>query len=71
MSIAEKTDKTVHVRVPSDIARMLAGIIEVQGGVTSEFLDPLIRPAITQRYQEINAALKRIRRAKASVSKAG
>ncbi|VTR99166.1 unnamed protein product [Gemmata massiliana] len=57
---------TRQVRVPEDLADMLAGIIEVEGGSVADFLDPIARPAVIARFQEIEPALKTIRAARAS-----
>lgn len=57
---------TRQVRMHEDLADMLAGIIEVQGGSVAEILDPIARPEIVARFQQIEPALKTIRAARAS-----
>lgn len=44
---------TRHIRVAEDLARMLGDIIEVEGGTSAQFVDPLIRPQIVARYSEL------------------
>lgn len=57
---------TRQVRVPEDLADMLTGIIEVEGGSVADILDPIARPAIVARFQQIEPALRTIRAARAS-----
>jgi hypothetical protein len=66
-----KRKPTRQVRIAQDLAEMLGGLTDVRGPSAAEFLDPLVRSEITRLYKEIEPVVKRIRRAKASVSKAG
>ena len=63
--------KTRQARLPEDIAEMLGCIAMVKGTSSATILDPLVRSEVTRQYREIEPIVKRIRRAKASVSKAG
>ena len=58
-------------RIPGDLAAMLSGIVEVEGGTIAEIVDPLIRPEVTRRFREVKPTLDKIRRAKAQHQRAG
>ena len=66
-----KEPRTKLVRVPSDLAEMLSHISELRGVTAGDFIDAHIRQQAEKAYREIEPIVKRIRRAKASVSKAG
>ncbi len=60
------TTPTRIVRVNSDLAEMLGGIVEIEGGRIADILDPLIRPQITAMFERVKPTLDKIRRAKAT-----
>jgi hypothetical protein len=67
----ESKRSTRLVRIPRDLAEKLAHLREIQGVTASQMIADLIRPEVERAYKEIEPVVKRIRRAKASVSKAG
>lgn len=56
------TPRTEMIRVRADLAEMLSAIYFHERANSAEVLDPLIRPALTERYNalppEIRAAIK-------------
>lgn len=65
-------DRTKLVRIAEDLAEKLGWIRETSSDVTTaEFLDPLIRPAIDERYAQIADAVEQIKAVRARHSPAG
>lgn len=45
-------DRTSHVRVREDLAKIVAWLIRVQGVSSAKMLDPLLRPILLARFAE-------------------
>ena len=61
------TRTTRLTRIASDLADKISDIVEVEGGSSAEFLDPLVRPEVERRYKRVQEAADKIRKIKESV----
>jgi hypothetical protein len=65
----ESPIRTRHTRVAEDLADKLGEILEVEGGTSAAFLDPLIRTEIENRHRANAKAIKAMREARELAAK--
>lgn len=57
------------IRVFPDIAEMISWITEMQDIKTANLVDPILRPAILMRYEQIKPEIEAMKKLKASAAK--
>ena len=66
---ADDMGKTRHVRLSNDLVDMISWLAHIEGGSAAQIIDPLVRQAITARYEGIRPLVEGIIRAKEEKSK--
>ena len=56
----EQSDFTRLVRVNADLADMIAWIVRIQGGTAAQLLDPLLRPFVHAKFEQIKPMVEQI-----------
>jgi hypothetical protein len=60
---------TKLVRLPADLAEMLAWINRISGISSADFIDPLIRPQVELEYRRIQPARDAVKKAEEESAK--
>lgn len=58
---ADGDQATKHVRLFEDIAEWVGWIVRIEGGSSSQLLDPLVRAPILARYKKIEHLVEEIK----------
>lgn len=61
---------TRQIRVYDDLADMIGEILDVEGGTAAALIDPLVRPQVSAKHEQLRSEIEKIRKAKENLERA-